>query len=251
MPVPGGVSASKFRVFAWIPWETGFVDNDPVDQLTDWSGNGNHLLDGTGQATYKEDIINGLPVLEFDGVDDQYRDSWTSAAERITYFLVFKHLKVWPDAPGDFCMVSGESGGANKVMFGSSHDGASGPFYVIEQSGTGGAAHQFFGTPQKTSFVVHRQRYDSTDRGWEDGVELTNRDLPSSAAGNNASIGCKLGSREDDSRYWNGQLVGFAVCQGLTDQEEEDIETALMVMLLNVAPIESLVGALRTGSLDT
>lgn len=240
MPVPGGVSASKFRVFVWIPWESGYSDNDVMPELVDQSGNGNDIPIGTGGALYKTNVVNGLPAVLFDGVNDNYERAWTSGSERITYFLVMRHLTV----PGtDRCIVSGLNGGGEKVMLGMVNGGGGigGPCYVVEQSGTGGGAHEHFGegVPQTSTFVVHRQRYDTTDRGWSDGVEMTDGELPSSTAGNNPTQGITLGSREDRTRYWHGELVGFACCVGLTDQEEEDIEADLMSMLASAVELES------------
>lgn len=237
MAPPAGVPSANCRVWVWVPDLTGLSNNDTPATLTDQSGNGNNLASGTGTGTYKTNVINGLPVVEFNGTNSQYRTSYSSAAERITYFHVFRHLKVPPTSPGDFCITSGESGGANKVMLGMTVNGS--PCYLIEQSGTGGAAHQYFGFGilDTSTWRVHRQRYDVTDRGWENGSELVDGDLPSSAAGSNSSIGVKVGSREDDTRYWNGQLVGFGVFQGLTDQQETDVEAELISRLANSATV--------------
>jgi hypothetical protein len=51
--------------------ETAYNDNDPVPSFTDFSGNGNHAVQATlaKQPTFKKNILNGLPVLRFDGGD--------------------------------------------------------------------------------------------------------------------------------------------------------------------------------------
>jgi len=52
---------------------TGYVDGDLVPTFTDKSGNGNHgTQTGTKRMTYKAGIINGLPILRADGVNDTY-----------------------------------------------------------------------------------------------------------------------------------------------------------------------------------
>ena len=49
------------------------VDSDPVSSWQDQSGNGYHLTQATGskQPIIKLNIINGLPVIRLDGVDDE------------------------------------------------------------------------------------------------------------------------------------------------------------------------------------
>lgn len=51
---------------------TGLADGDPVATWPDLSGQANHATQATGskRPTYKTGIINGLPVVRFDGVDD-------------------------------------------------------------------------------------------------------------------------------------------------------------------------------------
>ena len=51
---------------------TGLVDNDPVGTWPDVSGNGNDAIQLTAaqKPLYKIAILNGYPVVRFDGVDD-------------------------------------------------------------------------------------------------------------------------------------------------------------------------------------
>jgi hypothetical protein len=48
------------------------ADGDPVGQWLDQSGNGNHLSQATSskRGTLKLALLNGLPIVRFDGVDD-------------------------------------------------------------------------------------------------------------------------------------------------------------------------------------
>ena len=51
---------------------TGLADNDPVAAWNDSSGNSNNATQGTGanRPLYKVGIVNGLPVVRFDNVND-------------------------------------------------------------------------------------------------------------------------------------------------------------------------------------
>jgi hypothetical protein len=64
-------------------------DGDAISSWTDLSGNGNHAVQATGskQPLYKTGIQNGLPVVRFDGSDDQL-DAPISADATVTLFIV-------------------------------------------------------------------------------------------------------------------------------------------------------------------
>src|SRR5262245_37132262 len=53
----------------------GLNDGDPVGTWTDGSGNGRDLTQATAakKPTYKTNIVNGKPVVRFDGVDDRLK----------------------------------------------------------------------------------------------------------------------------------------------------------------------------------
>jgi len=48
-----------------------YANNDPVDQFTDWSGNGNHFTaSGTERPLFKTNRINSLPTVQANGVNN-------------------------------------------------------------------------------------------------------------------------------------------------------------------------------------
>jgi len=50
---------------------TGLANNDPVSSFTDFSGNANHAANTlTKRPLYITNVLNGLPVVRFDGVND-------------------------------------------------------------------------------------------------------------------------------------------------------------------------------------
>lgn len=62
-----------------------------VSQLSDKSGNGNHLLQATGslQPTVSAGEKNGLDMLKFDGTDDYLETAGAFASTNLTVFVVY------------------------------------------------------------------------------------------------------------------------------------------------------------------
>jgi hypothetical protein len=67
-------------------------DGDPVGQWTDQSGNGNHATQTTAakKPLYKVSIVNGQPVVRFDGTNDYLATANVTIAQPITTFVVFQ-----------------------------------------------------------------------------------------------------------------------------------------------------------------
>lgn len=90
MATPDSVSGLIF----WLKADqiTGLIDNDPVSTWEDQSGNS---LDVTGAGAtrplYRANIINGLPIVRFDGVDDFMTRAPGAILEPVNYsiFSVF------------------------------------------------------------------------------------------------------------------------------------------------------------------
>ena len=75
---------------------TGKVDGNTITTWSDESGQGTDVTQATAakKPVYKTDIINGLPVIRFDGVDDVLNSGAFSSelAQPNTICIVFKHL---------------------------------------------------------------------------------------------------------------------------------------------------------------
>lgn len=69
---------------------TGLADGAGVNTWNDLSGNGYHFTEATNPPTYKVNILNGRPVVRFDGFNDVLTAaSQISFAAAKTLFLVF------------------------------------------------------------------------------------------------------------------------------------------------------------------
>jgi len=68
------------------------ADSDPVGYWADLSGNGRNLTQSTtnNRPLYKPGVLNGRPVIDFDGTNDSMLASFT-LAQPITYFLVYRY----------------------------------------------------------------------------------------------------------------------------------------------------------------
>ena len=76
---------------------TGLADADPISTWSDSSGNGNHLTgSGSARPLYKTSQINSLPVVRFDGSDDQIISGSFAISSKITTTIVFKVASTAP-----------------------------------------------------------------------------------------------------------------------------------------------------------
>lgn len=71
---------------------TGLADADPVGTWADLSGNGNDATQATAakKPVYKVNILNGRPVVRFDGTDDELRTGDLALSQPNTLVLVGK-----------------------------------------------------------------------------------------------------------------------------------------------------------------
>jgi len=75
----------------------GLEDNDPVGTWPDQSGNSYDLVQAVGgnKPTYKINILNGHPVVRFDGGDWLSREGvWSVANEEYTFFSVIANQSI-------------------------------------------------------------------------------------------------------------------------------------------------------------
>jgi hypothetical protein len=113
--IMGGISAPAAGAPSGSPvawWDanqiTGYSDGEKVSPWLDMSGGGHGLYRTVAddQPTYKTGIQNGLPILRFDGVDD---DLNTAAGDNFTWTqptTIFIALKI-PDQTGSGFITGG------------------------------------------------------------------------------------------------------------------------------------------------
>lgn len=69
---------------------SGLVDGDPVATWSDLSGNGNHATQATAanRPLFKTNILNGRPVVRFDGTSDSLLASLAQIPQPLTAIVV-------------------------------------------------------------------------------------------------------------------------------------------------------------------
>jgi len=94
VPVPQTISGLVLWLDAGAI--TGLSDGDPVGVWPDSSDNGNNATQaGVNRPTFRTSIINGKPVVRFDGLaspnGDYFADIFTISSQYMTIYAVFSH----------------------------------------------------------------------------------------------------------------------------------------------------------------
>lgn len=93
----------------WLPTSslTGLNDGDPCSSFLDISGNSrNFNASGTARATYKANVLNGYPVLRFDGTDDTHVCVSSTSIRSIAVVAKYNAATLQTDYPG---LITGNS----------------------------------------------------------------------------------------------------------------------------------------------
>lgn len=98
---------------------TGLADGAAVSQWNDVSGSNNHATQATGanQPTYRLNQINGMPAVDFDGVNDYFVSPLSASGPFATDELVFAVL-IRDTAATGFILAASNSGGRSWLMGG-------------------------------------------------------------------------------------------------------------------------------------
>lgn len=107
-------SIFRDRLQLWLKSDTGVVLNDTtISRWIDQSGNGNDAIELTKnrQPVLVDNVINGKPVIRFDGLDDRLGFTGSKRMTQITLFMVFINRSgaTGPNPPG-FVLTFGPGG---------------------------------------------------------------------------------------------------------------------------------------------
>lgn len=118
---------------AWYQADSlALSDNDPVSTWTDSSGNGRNVTQaGAARPTYKTNILNGEPVVRFDGVDD-----YLSLAQSFISGNDWTIIAVSKSTSGTGVVASNDASGNRGWVFWRGTTGGN-----FETNGTGGTVY--------------------------------------------------------------------------------------------------------------
>lgn len=167
----------------------GLNDGDPVSTWADASGNGRDLTQAlTKRPTYKTNIVNGLPVVRFDGTNDVLISPSFSYEQPSTIFMVNKttssDFKYWFSSRGGFGMAAYQNAGSPTL---SMYAGSAGQ----------PASNRLNGSLPPSSFELWRMKYN----GASSALHLNNaaQTYATGSPGSNSGDGLYLGNRYDES----------------------------------------------------
>jgi hypothetical protein len=115
---PPPISTAGLRL--WLKADAGVtLDGSTVREWMDQSGNGNDAiqLDAERQPRLLENVLNGKPVLRFDGADDRLG---LTGSERMSHISLFMVLKIDSGATGPnphYPIILGDVPGDGRVYY--------------------------------------------------------------------------------------------------------------------------------------
>jgi hypothetical protein len=198
--IPTDIAGLKF----WIRANTlSLSDNDPVTTWPDESGNGNDVSQSTAgfKPVFKTNILNGLPIVRFDGIDDTLTGGFT-----ITYGSVFAVANF--NSGGNFPNYNG------LVI---TNAGATSGDYII--AGDGSGTTNLYNNNQTTLYVRKDLTYNFSPLTSFKTISVIDASPNSRTTLN---IGNDPGA---GSRFWNGDVAEIIIYDSeLTTTQRKRVE---------------------------
>lgn len=184
-------------------------DNDPVTTWPDSSGNAGDLTGGS--PLYKTGILNSLPVVRFDGVDDSFTATLAADTSRTIFVIAKQDTAINSRAVFDI-----GTGAARLENFSGAW------FWELNQAG---GAPSFGGTPTNWTTVTLRVNSASSLDAYLDAGSAQNFDPHDSVT---TATGWTVGSGVSATFPWNGDIAEIVVYDtALSDADRGDVYTAL------------------------
>lgn len=226
---PGGVGSSVNNVI-WldVSRETKFVNNNPVDTLTDWSGNGNNFYyvnDVNQRPLYRTQLLHDKPVIRFDGNNDRLRSPSISALNNranVSWFIVCR-----TENASSTRIVIRSNYASNNSQWGTYHNTTN---FVSHTRDSAGVAKSLTRAVTTTGFHIFSGIVDSVNKkisGSFDGFSLGNvsgaNGVPTTH--NSTWLGC---NSTGGTYFWLGSIAEvIAYNTNLNTAEQKIIENYL------------------------
>lgn len=175
------------------------TDGDPVGLWEDQAASGDDVSQATAASkpTWKDAILNGLPVLRFDGTDDLLRGAFTTGGatnQPLTILIVAALDAASVDDGNGKVLIDGDDS-TNRA---SHYKSVASPDPWTIYHGAlivGGAA--------SSDWLIWTSRMDGANsRVWHNGISAI-----AGNAGAAAPDGLTIGSRQDDVNPWDGDVA--------------------------------------------
>ncbi|KRF44162.1 discoidin domain-containing protein [Paenibacillus sp. Soil787] len=206
----------------WLKADTGVVAdvNGKVSSWSDQSGVANHSVQATSgyQPTLVSNVVNGNPVIRFDGVNDNLLSSGvTGSMNTSTVIFVLK-----PQAVTNYNQSIGAAGGWGQFQF---HTTSTGQVYVgtsassrITPTDGPGANTLVANTWSKFAYVLN----NGSAKLFKNGVQLASKTISNPASWTGFTLG------NNGSNTINGDIAEVIVYNSaLSDTDRQSIETYL------------------------
>lgn len=188
---------------------TGLNDDDPVSTWEDSSGNGNDVTEaGANRPLYKVNIVNGLPVVRFDGSNDRLNNaSFSIPAQPCTFYCVMAHRSTSIVANEGYVV-----GDPSSVPFLFALNGASDTYAIYS------GAILDTGTVLDTSFHV----FGGVFNGASSEARLDGTSTGGNAGSTNGGTGLFLGSNGVPAQFSDSDIAEVAIYGKLLNATELD-----------------------------
>jgi hypothetical protein len=179
-----------------------YVDGDAVNVWIDSSGNdyGARAVPVANRPTYKTNIVNGKPVVRFDGTNDNLKTLLFAAAltQPMTYVVVARETDLSVDTNNFLDNISG----ASTKFSGTYLTHPTNPSMYLIDSTTG----IYGGSNADTNWHVYTVNWDATDIARKDGVTQV-----SGNTGSGGATGISIGATNGASKFMHGDFAAALV----------------------------------------
>lgn len=164
------------------------TDTNPVGGWQDQSGNARHVLQATAgqRPTWKTNIINGLPVVRFDGVDDYLAGMSYALGSAATLFLVASKTA----GTQDYLLSGTGSGSSSAIVSGY----ATVAYEWFNQVGASTDRYTFAGTSSGLNILAIRQTNGVSLTGYFNSATTVFSVVPVASLGNFNRLGTSTGA---------------------------------------------------------
>jgi hypothetical protein len=214
----------------------GLAGGAAVATWSDASGRGNDATQATGtaQPTYQTAVVNGLPVVRFDGTSDWMNLATTdllaatNAVGAVTFFAVAK-LSSTAATTNDYLSIGNGTVGSNARMKAGQRAGTAGVWGMTVRRLDADAALSLEDSADNTAWHVHAAVMDFATGGatlYVDGAQVASNPSLTTAGTTSATnaLVAAVGARGDGlGEFWPGDIAELVMYVGASKIADADL----------------------------